>query len=83
MKRAFLYARVSTVDKEQNPEVQFSEIREFCRRRDWTLTESGLPKWDRSEALASLAPQFEPADSRQPDHRGRGNLAGSEGCLLV
>jgi putative DNA-invertase from lambdoid prophage Rac len=55
MKRAFLYARVSTVDKEQNPEVQFSEMREFCRRRDWTLTEFT----DKMSGTKSRRPQFQ------------------------
>src|SRR5215469_13521300 len=33
--RAGLYARVSTVD--QHPEMQTSELREFCQRRSWDL----------------------------------------------
>lgn len=33
--RAALYARVSTTDKGQNPEVQLRELREFCVRRGW------------------------------------------------
>lgn len=33
--KAFLYARVSTVDKEQSPEPQLAEMREFCARRGW------------------------------------------------
>ena len=36
--RAALYARVSTTDKGQNPEVQLSELREFCTRRKWDET---------------------------------------------
>jgi DNA invertase Pin-like site-specific DNA recombinase len=31
MKPAFIYARVSTADKEQNPEVQLRELREWCQ----------------------------------------------------
>lgn len=33
--RAALYIRVSTVD--QNPELQFDELREFCRARSWRV----------------------------------------------
>ena len=33
--RAFLYARVSTIDKEQSPEPQLSEMTEFCVHRGW------------------------------------------------
>lgn len=33
--RAALYARVSTADKGQNPEVQLRELREYCDRRQW------------------------------------------------
>lgn len=32
-----LYARVSTSDKGQNPEVQLRELREYCQRRGWTV----------------------------------------------
>jgi hypothetical protein len=31
VKPAFIYARVSTADKEQNPEVQLRELREWCQ----------------------------------------------------
>jgi DNA invertase Pin-like site-specific DNA recombinase len=32
-----LYARVSTVDKDQNPEVQLKQLREYCGRMDWEI----------------------------------------------
>lgn len=32
-----LYARVSTSDKGQNPEVQLRELREYCQRRGWQI----------------------------------------------
>lgn len=35
--KAFLYARVSTLDKDQNPEVQLRELREYCTRRGWDV----------------------------------------------
>jgi DNA invertase Pin-like site-specific DNA recombinase len=53
--RAFLYARVSTVDKDQNPEVQFGEMREFGKRRDWTMTEFS----DKMSGTKSQRPQFQ------------------------
>ena len=34
-----LYARVSTKDKEQNPENQLLRLREYCRARDWEYKE--------------------------------------------
>lgn len=53
--KAFLYARVSTVDKEQNPEVQLQELRAYCTRRGWEIagefvdqmsgTKSQRPQW--------------------------------------
>jgi len=55
MKQAFLYARVSTTDKDQNPEVQLSEMREFGKRRDWTLTEFS----DKMSGTKSQRPQFQ------------------------
>jgi len=35
--RALIYARVSTVDKEQDPRPQLEEMREHCRRRGWKI----------------------------------------------
>ena len=34
-----LYARVSTTDKGQDPQVQLRELREYCERRGWKITE--------------------------------------------
>jgi DNA invertase Pin-like site-specific DNA recombinase len=36
MKRAAIYARVSTHNG-QNPEMQLDEVREYCRRRGWKV----------------------------------------------
>jgi len=33
-----LYARVSTLDKGQDPTMQLRELREYCQRRGWTVT---------------------------------------------
>jgi DNA invertase Pin-like site-specific DNA recombinase len=35
--RAALYARVSTNNGQQNPEMQLAELREYCRRRAWQI----------------------------------------------
>lgn len=35
--RAALYARVSTSNNGQSPEMQLRELREYCQRRGWTL----------------------------------------------
>jgi hypothetical protein len=35
--RAALYARISTLNHGQDPEVQLGEIREYCQRRGFTL----------------------------------------------
>ncbi len=32
-----LYARVSTLDKGQDPDVQLRELREYCQRRGWDI----------------------------------------------
>jgi len=34
-----LYARVSTKDKEQNPETQLKPMREYCKQRDYEIVE--------------------------------------------
>lgn len=36
--RVAIYARVSTLDKDQNPEVQLRELREYCKARSWEMT---------------------------------------------
>jgi len=36
--KAALYARVSTANNGQDPEVQLRELREYCQRRGWELT---------------------------------------------
>jgi DNA invertase Pin-like site-specific DNA recombinase len=36
--RVALYARVSTNDKGQDPEMQLRELREYCQRRDWNIS---------------------------------------------
>jgi DNA invertase Pin-like site-specific DNA recombinase len=33
-----LYARISTVNQGQDPEMQLGEMREFCQRRGWEIT---------------------------------------------
>ena len=35
--KAALYARVSTANNGQDPEVQTRELREYCQRRRWTI----------------------------------------------
>ncbi len=37
MKRAGLYARVSTNNGQQNPEMQLAELRTFCQHRGWDV----------------------------------------------
>ncbi len=37
--RAAIYARVSTKNGEQNPDMQLRELREYCQRRGWELAE--------------------------------------------
>jgi DNA invertase Pin-like site-specific DNA recombinase len=34
--RAAIYARVSTANKTQSPEMQLTELREYCQHRGWT-----------------------------------------------
>lgn len=36
--RVALYARVSTSDKGQDPQMQLRELREFCQHRSWSVT---------------------------------------------
>jgi DNA invertase Pin-like site-specific DNA recombinase len=36
--RVAIYARVSTVNNGQSPEMQLNELREYCERRGWKIT---------------------------------------------
>lgn len=36
--KAAIYARVSTTNHQQDPEMQLRELREYCQRRGWTVT---------------------------------------------
>lgn len=42
--KAALYARVSTVDKDQNPEVQMDQLRRFCNDAGWEITGEYIDK---------------------------------------
>jgi len=43
MKRAAIYARVSTHNG-QNPEMQVNEVRAYCQRRDWVVVDEYVDK---------------------------------------
>ena len=50
--KAGLYARVSTVDKNQDPELQLSRLREYAKMHDWEIIDEYVDyasgaKWDR------------------------------------
>lgn len=56
MKRVALYARVSTIDKDQDPELQLSRLREYARAHDWEITvqyvdHASGANWNRPEFL--------------------------------
>jgi len=42
--RAALYARISTLNHGQDPEVQLRELREFCQRRGFTIAHECVDK---------------------------------------
>ncbi len=44
VKRAALYARISTVNHGQNPEVQLRELREYCQHRGFQITGEYIDK---------------------------------------
>lgn len=43
-KRVALYARVSTLNHGQDPEVQLRELREFCERRGFEIESTAFHK---------------------------------------
>lgn len=42
--KAAIYARVSTIDKDQNPEVQLSKLREYCQLMEWEIYQEYVDK---------------------------------------
>ena len=46
--RTALYARISTSNNGQSPEMQLRELREYCERRGWTVAgeyvDAGIPE---------------------------------------
>jgi DNA invertase Pin-like site-specific DNA recombinase len=52
-----LYARVSTKDKGQDTENQLAQLREFCRKQDWTITREYVDHV--SGKTAEKRPQFQ------------------------
>src|SRR4051812_15793442 len=59
MKRAAIYARVSTIDRGQDPETQLRQLREYADRRGFSLTREYVDhasgaKNDRTEYRAML-----------------------------
>jgi len=42
--RAALYARISTLNRGQDPEVQLRELRDYCQRRGFTITHEYVDK---------------------------------------
>jgi hypothetical protein len=87
--KAFLYARVSTVDKEQNPEVQLREMREYCERRKWSAatefvdhmsgTNSQRPQWQEMLRLVRQRCRFPIQPFRSIDKRTRELAGGVQG----
>jgi DNA invertase Pin-like site-specific DNA recombinase len=69
LSRVALYARVSTLNHHQDPEMQLRELREFCARRGWAITGEYIDQGqsgskDRRPALDRL---MDAARSRQID----------------
>ncbi len=42
--RVALYARVSTDDKQQDPDTQLYALREFCKKAEWEITQEYIDK---------------------------------------
>ena len=47
--RAALYARVSTQDKGQDPNLQLTPLKEFCKNRGWTIAGTYVDPLHRQE----------------------------------
>ncbi len=50
-----VYARVSTRDKGQNPEVQLGPMRKYCEAMEWTITQEYVDKASASDLVGRKA----------------------------
>ena len=53
--KAALYARVSTADKDQNPEVQLSKLREYCGEMGWVVYQEYVDQASAADLLRKEA----------------------------
>ncbi len=53
--RVGIYARVSTSDKDQNPETQLLPLREFCKREGWSIVREFVDKAPATDLRARTA----------------------------
>jgi DNA invertase Pin-like site-specific DNA recombinase len=65
--RALIYARVSTADKEQDPEPQLEEMREHCRRRGWPVAAEYTDKISTRKIRPEFLDMIAAARSRRGD----------------
>jgi Resolvase, N terminal domain len=61
-KRVALYARVSTANGQQDPEMQLRELREYAEHRGVTIVGEYV---DRMTGSKDSRPSFEPPDDRR------------------
>ena len=53
--RVAVYARVSTIDKDQDPETQLLVLRDYCRANDWTIVNEYVDKAPANDLLHRTA----------------------------
>ncbi len=57
-KRVAIYARVSTTDKDQNPETQLMPLKEYAQRRDWDIADIYLDEESGRQEKKEKRPDF-------------------------
>ena len=62
-----IYARVSTIDKEQDPTPQLEEMREHCRRRGWKIAGEHVEKVSSGKRRPQLEELLSQARARRGD----------------
>src|SRR6267142_2078030 len=67
MKRVALYARVSTVNHGQDPELQLRELREHCSRQGWTIVREYIDEVSSAKVRPHLEELLVDAAQRQFD----------------
>ena len=64
--RIAIYARVSTSDKDQEPETQLMPLRDFCEAQDWDVYGEYVDRASANDQAHRIQAHVSPFTSNQP-----------------